>query len=129
MFMSTLTRWLGASSVQANNLRVNYFQANSQVNSQANSHRTTSDDADNFFEDALEQQSHGIAIPVPSKSSKAIVDAAISPGRSGRIRYQGSWWSARCEQDITLSPGEEVRVVGRQNITLIVEPLAIALSK
>lgn len=127
MFMSTLTRWLSASSVQANNLRVNHFQANSQ----ANSSRTTSDYTDNFFDDALalEQQSHVAPVPVPSKSSKAIVDAAISPGRAGRIRYQGSWWSARCEQDITLSPGAEVRVVGRQNITLLVEPLAIALSQ
>jgi membrane protein implicated in regulation of membrane protease activity len=64
----------------------------------------------------------GLALPGFSKS-EAIVVKAIEPFRVGRIRFQGSWWSARCNHDITLQPGELVKVVGRQNITLLVEPM------
>lgn len=67
-------------------------------------------------------RTNGFALPGFSKS-EAIVVKAIEPFRVGRIRFQGSWWSARCNQDITLRPGELVRVVGRQNITLLVEPM------
>jgi membrane-bound ClpP family serine protease len=62
------------------------------------------------------------SLPGFSKS-EAVVVKAIEPFRPGRIRFQGSWWSARCKRDITLLPGERVSVVGRQNITLLVEPM------
>ncbi len=53
---------------------------------------------------------------------QAIVEQTIHPLRNGRVRFRGSWWPAHCKQDITLIPGEIVYVVGRHNITLIVEP-------
>lgn len=52
---------------------------------------------------------------------KAIVEEEIRPQESGRVRFQSSWWPAKCEGEITLKPGEVVRVVGLDNITLIVE--------
>jgi membrane protein implicated in regulation of membrane protease activity len=54
---------------------------------------------------------------------EAVVDQAIQPGKSGRVWYRGTWWPARCELNITLSPEEVVLVVGHRNITLLVEPL------
>lgn len=53
---------------------------------------------------------------------KAVVAKTIQPYKTGRIQFQGSWWFARCDSEITLYPGETVRVIGRQNITLLVEP-------
>jgi membrane-bound ClpP family serine protease len=64
------------------------------------------------------------SLPGFSKS-EAIVVKAIEPFRPGRIRFQGSWWSARCKGNMTLLPGERVNVVGRQNITLLVEPVSL----
>ncbi len=56
-----------------------------------------------------------------SPLEKAIVEEEIRPQESGRVRFQSSWWPAKCEREITLKPGEVVRVVGLDNITLIVE--------
>ncbi|HEY9836594.1 MAG TPA: NfeD family protein, partial [Vampirovibrionales bacterium] len=55
-------------------------------------------------------------------NKRAIVDEAIVPYFGGRVRFQNSWWPALCLHQITLDPGEVVYVVGRHNITLLVEP-------
>ncbi|MDF0553031.1 NfeD family protein [Kamptonema sp. UHCC 0994] len=55
-------------------------------------------------------------------NEEAIVDEPIYPRRSGRVYFQATWWPARCEQEITLEPGEIVYVVGIYNITLLVSP-------
>ena len=52
---------------------------------------------------------------------KAVVEEEIRPGKSGRVRFQSTWWPAKCDRDVTLKPGEVVHVVGLENITLIVE--------
>lgn len=54
---------------------------------------------------------------------EVVVDEAIQPGKAGRVRFQGSWWYARCDKDVTLLPGEVASVVGLSNITLLVEPI------
>lgn len=53
----------------------------------------------------------------------AIVHEKIQPGKLGRVRFQGSYWFARCEQDLTLKPGETVQVINLEKITLIVTPI------
>jgi membrane protein implicated in regulation of membrane protease activity len=52
--------------------------------------------------------------------SLAVVEQPIIPQSLGRVEYQGSSWPAICLQNITLNPGEIVKVIGRYNITLLV---------
>lgn len=56
------------------------------------------------------------------QNRQAIVQQTIQPNQRGRVRYWGSDWFARCHQDIFISPGEIVDIVGVENITLLVEP-------
>lgn len=58
----------------------------------------------------------------------AIVTRTIAPGRKGQVQFQGSWWTARCNCEITLAVGELVRVIQRQDLTLYIEPFS-TLSK
>lgn len=53
---------------------------------------------------------------------EAIVDKEIRPHRPGRVRFQGTFWPARCLNNVTLNPGEICYVVDIYNITLFVEP-------
>lgn len=55
--------------------------------------------------------------------NEAVVEKAIQPGKPGRVKYQGIWWSARCLQNVTLLPEQTVTVVGRMNLTLLVQPV------
>ena len=57
---------------------------------------------------------------------EAIVMEVIRPGKQWRVHYSGSYWNARCPQAVPLQPGDIVYVVGRQNITLIVEPSLVS---
>jgi membrane-bound serine protease (ClpP class) len=52
----------------------------------------------------------------------AIVTEPCRP--KGQVRLSGETWSARCAAGA--GPGETVRVVGREGLTLIVEPVAPA---
>lgn len=78
--------------------------------------RFSSDAAANYVEDEI--------TPLGSDGSNtAIVEQSIVYGDRGRVQYAGSWWFARCTQPITLAQGTMVRVIGMQNITLVVEPV------
>jgi hypothetical protein len=54
----------------------------------------------------------------------AIVIQAIRPGELGRVNYQATSWPARCAHNVVLLPDDIVHVTGRDNITLLVEPVA-----
>jgi membrane protein implicated in regulation of membrane protease activity len=58
-------------------------------------------------------------------NQEAIVMQVIRPGKQWRVHYSGSYWNARSLQATPLQPGDIVYVIGRQNITLIVEPSLI----
>lgn len=62
----------------------------------------------------------------PTYRGRAIVSEIIAPHKRGRVKFQGSWWLAQCEQDVTLAVGEVVQVIGRQNITLLVKPASLS---
>lgn len=47
----------------------------------------------------------------------------ITPGKLGRVRYEGNSWAARCEDhDVTIAPHQKVYVIARKGTTLIVMP-------
>lgn len=56
-------------------------------------------------------------------SDRATVVKAIRLHQPGRVRFQATWWPAWCDQGVEFNPGDEVRVVGIRNITLLVEPV------
>jgi hypothetical protein len=56
---------------------------------------------------------------------EATVAESIQPGQSGRVKFQGTWWPARCQHNLKFACGEVVRVVGIHDITLLVEPASI----
>lgn len=51
---------------------------------------------------------------------EAIVTTLIRPYKSGRVSFQGSWWFARCDQNVIIRPGTTVYVIGMHNLTLLV---------
>lgn len=58
---------------------------------------------------------------------EAIVTQAIEPGRNGQVKFQGSWWTARCDSENVLFPDQLVYVIGRLSATtLLVEPITVA---
>ena len=47
----------------------------------------------------------------------------ILPGKSGRVRYEGSSWAARCDDpQLTIAPHQKVYIIGREGTMLIIEP-------
>lgn len=59
----------------------------------------------------------------------AHVKQAIGPGQTtGRVEFQGSEWPALGDGSI-IAAGTEVRIICRENIALVVEPVSQATSK
>lgn len=53
-----------------------------------------------------------------------IVTETIHPYQPGRVEYRASWWEAVCLNNVVLLPGTQVQIVDRDNITLVVKPIA-----
>jgi len=71
-----------------------------------------------FTEDSIEK------FPKPLAG---IVDEEVGV-LPGRLKFKASYWPAMLDEDfadrnLTLQPGQQVLVVGRVNITLLVRPL------
>jgi len=49
--------------------------------------------------------------------------AEITSGEFGRVEYSWSSWQARAEGDQTILKGEQVKIIGRDNITWIVQKI------
>ena len=61
---------------------------------------------------------------IGNPGEKAVVtETIVGPHQKGRVRFRGSWWSARCLEEAVIMAGEAVVVVGISQITLIVEPI------
>lgn len=44
----------------------------------------------------------------------------ITPNQPGRIKYQGTWWTAISQEGSAIPPQTVVMVVGRVGLTLVV---------
>jgi membrane protein implicated in regulation of membrane protease activity len=62
--------------------------------------------------------------PHLTDAETVIVDP-IAPQQVGSVKFMGIWWRARCRQSMELATGTRVRVVDRENLTLIVEPIIV----
>jgi formylglycine-generating enzyme required for sulfatase activity len=64
-----------------------------------------------------------------SKSGVGEVVEAIAPNKRGRVKFGGSYWSAQLypEAQTQVLPSEQVSVVGRDGITLLVTPITASV--
>ena len=58
-----------------------------------------------------------------SFENEAVVHKVVQQGKAWRISFEGTFWTARCTQEVILNPGDVVYVVGRQSITLLIESI------
>lgn len=63
-----------------------------------------------------------------AQPSVAEVVKSIAPNRKGRIKFRASFWPARfyLDSETEVLPSEQVVVIGRDGITLLVTPIASA---
>lgn len=55
---------------------------------------------------------------------KAVIEDVLEPGKQWRVRYKASFWKAcSTKAGIQFRPKDTVCVVGRQNLTLIIQAL------
>lgn len=65
-----------------------------------------------------------ISYLIQQAGDSAIVDETIQgPDKPGRVCFRGTCWPAICSRQVILQPSETVRVIGIDNITLLVEPI------
>ncbi|MEA5462203.1 NfeD family protein [Leptothoe sp. PORK10 BA2] len=53
---------------------------------------------------------------------EAVIEDVLKPGKAWRVRYKASFWKACSNHaDLDLLPQDTVHVIGRQNLTLIIQ--------
>lgn len=51
------------------------------------------------------------------------IDKVVEPGRRWRVYHRGVYWTAYSYAGVDFRPGDRVRVVDRDGIVLVIEPL------
>jgi membrane protein implicated in regulation of membrane protease activity len=54
-------------------------------------------------------------------SEFGIISEVVEQCCEWRVEYRSSYWTAHSQQPVEFNPGDVVRVIGRDNITLIIE--------
>lgn len=55
---------------------------------------------------------------------EAVIEDVLEPGKEWRVRYKASFWKAHAiKANLHLSPKDIVQVVGRQNLTLLIQAI------
>ena len=68
-----------------------------------------------------ESDTAGDALEDDITGQEAVVIAKITPKKHGRVEFRGSTWNAEAKE--TIAAGRRVKIIGKKNITLVVEPL------
>lgn len=66
-----------------------------------------------------------------SEPLPGITDRAIAYDQPGRVKYRGTYWSAKLYQpdrQIYILPNEPVSIIGMDGITLLVVPTGLSLT-
>jgi membrane protein implicated in regulation of membrane protease activity len=59
-------------------------------------------------------------------ATEAVTLTEISPGKLGRVLYEGNSWQALCDDEMTtIAPDQPVYVTGRRGTTLLVMPIKL----
>jgi membrane protein implicated in regulation of membrane protease activity len=70
---------------------------------------------------SLVKPAHGLN----TDREEGIIAEIVSEAREWRVYFIGTWWPARSLKPLRLNPGDAVRVIGRDGLTLFIEPLAV----
>ncbi len=57
-----------------------------------------------------------------ASKEEGTVDAVVAQ-QEWRIKFHGVYWHARAKDSFTFSPGDTVRIVGREDLKLLIAPL------
>lgn len=53
---------------------------------------------------------------------EGVIEAVLEPAHEWRIRVQGVYWRARSSMNTNFQPGDRIRVIGRDEIKLLIVP-------
>jgi membrane protein implicated in regulation of membrane protease activity len=56
------------------------------------------------------------------------IDKVVRQGYEWRVRFNGTYWTARSSHPVKLQPGDQVRIMGRQGTMLLIEPVEASLA-